>query len=354
MVALRGLGDAAGLPVGHRCRAPGVPHVGGGLRREPPGHRPRHGSRRLRASAALLQQRPGRIHPGRAQYTHLLDENGFVVDDIIVWWVDDERFDVMPNASNTSDVLEAIGGTDVTAQRAADRSARARSPRNGCPTCRPKLRRSTGSTSSASNGEERRAWLRAPATPVRTVSSARCRPRWRWVSGMPSSARASFQRGSGHATRCASRRACRCTAMSSARASPRSRPGWAGSSAGTRENSPAGTRSKRSVSTGPTRRLRGFVADGRQPLRDGAEVCRGLDRVGFLTSGNFSPMRERGIGLGFVDADAQLLDGDEVTVVQRGRALAAHLVRPPLVADPGRGRERVGPAARPGVVGRAV
>jgi hypothetical protein len=41
-------------------------------------------------------------------------------------------------------------------------------------------------------------------------------------------------------------------------------------------------------------------------------------------------MRERGIGLGFVDADARLLDGDEVTVVQRGRELTARLVRPPL------------------------
>ena len=59
-----------------------------------------------------------RIHPGRAQYTHLLDEDGFVVDDIIVWWVDDERFDVMPNASNTTDVVEAIGGIDVTDERA--------------------------------------------------------------------------------------------------------------------------------------------------------------------------------------------------------------------------------------------
>ena len=81
---------------------------------------------------------------------------------------------------------------------------------------------------------------------------------------------------------------------------------------------------------GPARRLRGFVADGRQPLRDGSEVLHGGDRVGILTSGNFSPMRERGIGLGFVDADARLLDGDAVTVVQRGRELAARLVRPPL------------------------
>ena len=59
-----------------------------------------------------------RIHPGRAQYTHLLDEDGFVVDDIIVWWVDEERFDVMPNASNTTDVVAAIGGSDVTDERA--------------------------------------------------------------------------------------------------------------------------------------------------------------------------------------------------------------------------------------------
>ena len=34
-----------------------------------------------------------------------------MLDDIIVWWVDDDRFDVMPNASNTDRVLDAIGGT---------------------------------------------------------------------------------------------------------------------------------------------------------------------------------------------------------------------------------------------------
>ena len=61
-----------------------------------------------------------KIAPGRAQYTHLLDEHdASVLDDIIVWWVDDERFDVMPNASNTSRVLDALGvGEDVTETRA--------------------------------------------------------------------------------------------------------------------------------------------------------------------------------------------------------------------------------------------
>jgi glycine cleavage system T protein (aminomethyltransferase) len=61
----------------------------------------------------------GKIAPGRAQYTHLLDEaDASVLDDIIVWWVTDDRFDVMPNASNTERVVAALGGDDVTPDRA--------------------------------------------------------------------------------------------------------------------------------------------------------------------------------------------------------------------------------------------
>jgi aminomethyltransferase len=60
-----------------------------------------------------------RIAPGRAQYTHLLDQSdASVLDDVIVWWVSDQVFDVMPNASNTERVVAAIGGTDTTSMRA--------------------------------------------------------------------------------------------------------------------------------------------------------------------------------------------------------------------------------------------
>jgi aminomethyltransferase len=58
-----------------------------------------------------------KVDPGRAQYTHLLNEDGFVVDDIIVWWVGANEFDVMPNASNTEGVTSALPGRDVTDQR---------------------------------------------------------------------------------------------------------------------------------------------------------------------------------------------------------------------------------------------
>lgn len=59
-----------------------------------------------------------KINVGKAQYTHLLNESGCVLDDIIVWWVAPDRFDVMPNASNTDSVVSAIGGVDVTNSRA--------------------------------------------------------------------------------------------------------------------------------------------------------------------------------------------------------------------------------------------
>jgi aminomethyltransferase len=61
----------------------------------------------------------GKVGPGRAQYTHLLDEvDGSVLDDIIVWWIGETTFDVMPNASNTDRVRAAIGGAETTKNRA--------------------------------------------------------------------------------------------------------------------------------------------------------------------------------------------------------------------------------------------
>jgi aminomethyltransferase len=68
---------------------------------------------------SVLTNDLAKIAPGRAQYTHLLSESdASVLDDIIVWWVSENVFDVMPNASNTDRVVTAIGGADTTASRA--------------------------------------------------------------------------------------------------------------------------------------------------------------------------------------------------------------------------------------------
>src|SRR6266566_4865921 len=66
----------------------------------------------------LLTNDLRKITPGHAQYTHLVDpDDAHVVDDIIVWWIGDEEFLVMPNASNTAPLLAAL---DDACRRRAD------------------------------------------------------------------------------------------------------------------------------------------------------------------------------------------------------------------------------------------
>ena len=275
------------------------------------------------------------MHPGRAQYTHLLDEDGFVVDDIIVWWVDEERFDVMPNASNTTDVVAAIGGDDVTERAGRDRRAGSRGPRPPGPGVARGRRRSTASRSS------RFEWGGAPCLVAGTgytgEDGVECAVPAEVATGVLGR-RAGRGRHPGRARgpRHASPRggASRCTATSSG---PGITPlqaglGWV---VGWDKGDFTGRAAlEEERANGPARRLRGFVADGRQPLRDGSLLCEGPEQVGILTSGNFSPMRERGIGLGFVDADARLLDGDAVT--DRPAGQGAHGTSGPTtpVADP--------------------
>ena len=60
----------------------------GRLRRQPPRHRARRGSDCARPLQQPCATTSPRSAPGRAQYTQLLNDEGGVLDDIIVWWVD--------------------------------------------------------------------------------------------------------------------------------------------------------------------------------------------------------------------------------------------------------------------------
>lgn len=58
-----------------------------------------------------------RIDPGRAQYTMALNNRGGVEDDIIVWWLSDNTFWVMPNGTNFDEIMirfETMASNDVT------------------------------------------------------------------------------------------------------------------------------------------------------------------------------------------------------------------------------------------------
>lgn len=295
------------------------------------------GTVRVRGADALsvLQQQLSndlrKVTPGRAQYTHLLDEtDASVLDDIIVWWREPELFDVMPNASNTARVLDAVGGQDVTNERAvlavqgpASRQIVAEVAPGAAAVARfgvapfefdgaPCVVAGTGYTGEdgvecAVPAEVAAAFWRALTTAGALPAGLGARDTLRLEAGLPLHGHelgpgiTPLQAGLGWVVGW-------------------DKPAFRGRAALERERA-----------AGPGRRLVGLLTAGRQPPRQGMVVRRRDTEVGVVTSGNFSPVLERGIAMAFVDSEAAITDGDDVSLVIRDRELGAQVVRLPFV-----------------------
>ena len=280
-----------------------------------------------------------KVTPGRAQYTHLLDPaDGSVVDDIIVWWLDDQVFDVMPNASNTFRVRDAIGGEDTTARRAvlavqgpeARRRLATVSPDAAAV---PRFRVRTFSWDhvdcvAAGTGYTGEDGVEC-AVPVEAAPAF-----WRALldAGIPPAglgARDTLRLEAG-------------LPLHGHELGPGITPlqaglGWVvGWDKGDfRGRGPL----ERERASGPRRMLRGLVTEGRQPPRDGATVLAEATAIGTVTSGNFSPVLGRGIAMAFVDTDHDVTVGAGLDIDVRGRRVGAHVAELPFVrAGEGRGR----------------
>lgn len=80
---------------------------------------------------------------------------------------------------------------------------------------------------------------------------------------------------------------------------------------------------------GPPRRLVPFVVEGRGIARQGDQVIRGDQEVGRVTSGTFSPSLEHGIGMAYVDAPLAEV-GTELEVDVRGRRRVVRVTSKPI------------------------
>jgi aminomethyltransferase len=287
---------------------------------------------------AALTNDLGKIGPGRAQYTHLLDPvDASVLDDIIVWWVSDERFDVMPNASNTDRVVGALREMagdavlsmgDVTAERAilavqgpkartlvaevapeAAEIGRFRVGRvdwNGV-SCTVAGTGYTGedgveiAVPSESAPDLWRALLDAGLTPA----GLGARDTLRLEAGLPLHG---HELGPG------------ITPLQAGL-------GWVVSwdKGVFRGRAPLLAEKE----AGVARRLRGLSVPGRRPPRADQRVLRAGQTVGTVTSGNFSPTLEHGIALAFVRPDLSV--GDAVEIDARGKSMPAEIVELPFV-----------------------
>jgi aminomethyltransferase len=272
-----------------------------------------------------------KVAPGRAQYTHLLDDaDGSVIDDIIVWWLAEDTFDVMPNASNTSRVRAAIGGDDTTAGRVVIAVQGPAARRRLAPVApeaaavkrfhvtdfswRGAACVAAGTGYTGEDGVECSVPVAAALEFWQAVLDAGvvpaglgARDTLRLEAGLPLHGHelgpgiTPLQAGLGWVV------------------------GWdkgdfRGRSALERERG-----------EGPARLLRGLVAEGRQPPRDGAAVLAGAGPIGSVTSGNFSPVLGRGIALAFLDTLQEVETGTELVIEVRGRQLGAHAVALPFV-----------------------
>ena len=279
-----------------------------------------------------------KIGPGRAQYTHLLDPaDGSVVDDIIVWWLAEDRFDVMPNASNTARVLDAVGGRDVTAERAV---LAVQGPRARQVAGQVVAEAATVSRFAVTDFEYAGAHCTIAGTGYTGEDGVECAVP---VAVAPRLWRAFVAAGALPAG-LGARDTLRLEAglpLHGHELGPGVTPlqaglGWVVGWDKGDFRGRAALEAERA--RGVARRLAGLVGRGRQPLREDAAVLRGEVSVGKVTSGNFSPVLGRGIGMAFLDTGAGLSPGDEVSVDLRGRALDAEVAALPFVDHRPKGR----------------
>ena len=84
------------------------------------------------------------------------------------------------------------------------------------------------------------------------------------------------------------------------------------------------------LAEGPIRKWVGLSLDGRQAAREGAEVFAGTEQVGVLTSGGFSPSLDRPIATAYVAA-AHTAPGTALEIEVRGKRLSAAVTSLPFV-----------------------
>ena len=304
-----------------------------------------------------------RIAVGEAQYNLVLNEGGGVIEDLIIYYrLGDDRFFVVPNASNTQRVLQILGEAE------ADQRLHLMYHQDWCfvavqgPESTHVVRGffpeadGLGFMQCVESEYRRRPVMvdRSGYTARSATSSSRTRTSPSIWRALTEAATAFDGRPAGWrpATCCVWRWGTPSTVRTCSRPPRRSRPDSRGPWRWTRETSAAARRSSTNGPRGCRGTLHG-VPDARRRFIPRAHypVFRGDVLIGEVTSGTFSPLLETGIALAYLWPADVAEPGDEVEVDIRGRrrnsdARAAPVrgsepaltLTSPGVRRPGRGR----------------
>lgn len=280
----------------------------------------------------LLSNDVTTVEPGRTQYTLMLDQSGGIIDDLLVWRWENDVYWVLPNAANHLEVVAAVAEAAPAAE-VVD------------------LRPTTAML--AIQGPD------APGIISEVMGTAPHRFRtevaiWDQVTVHLGGTGYTGERG-GEACLEANAASLLFAALSKAGALPcglaardtlrleTGLPLWGQDI--DRSTSPleagldfavawdhdfTGRRAlERQQREGLDRRLVGFVVDGRGIPRPGHRL-RWAQGLGEVTSGNISPLLNRGVGLGYLSPPPTVDGEGELEVEIRGNWIAAHLARPPF------------------------
>jgi aminomethyltransferase len=284
------------------------------------------GPRTTELLQSLLSNDLAKIGPGQAQYTLLTNERGGIVDDLIAYQLDEFRVLLIVNASNREDDFRWLKEREIRGTEVSDRSSEfgllaVQGPRAferlGLPAARPftfaeaelggvpVMVNRTGYT-----GEDG----------CELLCDAGDTPRlWAWVLAQG-------------VTPCGlgSRDTLRlevCYPLHGNDIGPDTDAisaglGWV---CALDKDFTGAEELRRTKAEGPRRRLVAFTMEERAIPRHGMPIREG----GEVTSGTHSPMLDRGIGMGYVDA-VSAEPGTPITIGVRGRDRAARIVPKPI------------------------
>ncbi|KDO96961.1 glycine cleavage system aminomethyltransferase GcvT [Mycobacterium avium] len=283
-----------------------------------------------------------RIGPGKAQYTLCCNESGGVIDDLIAYYVDDDEIFLVPNAANTAAVVEALqgaapAGVTVSNLHRSYAVLAVQGPRSADVLAELGLPSDMDYMAYADTSF-RQVPVRVCRTGYTGEHGYELLPPWESAGVVFDALAAAVSQAGGQPAGLGARDTLR-TEMGyplhghelSPDISPlQARCGWA---IGWKKQAFFGRDALLAEKeAGPRRLLRGLRMVGRGVLRAGLTVLVGDTPVGVTTSGTFSPTLQAGIALALIDTDADVRDGQEVTVDVRGRAATCEVVRPPFVA----------------------
>lgn len=291
------------------------------------------------AVATIATNDVRRLEDGRAQYSLMCNEEGGIVDDVIVYRLAPARFFVVVNAAHAADDVAWMrahlppGSVELRDESAAWALFAVQGPL-AARALQPLVRGSLGDLPPFSIREDAIAGV--PVRVARTgytgedgfevfVPSAAAVPIWRSVldgvrsvGGVPAglAARDTLRLEAG-------------MLLYGTDMDDRTTPWEAGLGWVVKGDRYVGRAALEARRHRPRRRLVGFVMDEPGVPRHGAPVFRGEQRVGEVTSGTKSPTLDSFIGLAYVSGEP-VTPGTPLAVELRGKRLSAHVVARPF------------------------